>query len=241
MRVPDVNCTNRHSLLRDRPNHVASMSAVAQRRGSQHPSFSLPHLIFGCVLATAALWVLVGVELPLLLGADAQWSARIQPVAWLLHLHAVCGVIALACAPLQFAVRLRRAFPRLHRAVGLCYVAAVVIASSAAPIVAASLCGPAMQLASSAQAGLWTITTLTAVRAIFAGDAVRHGWWMTRSFALTYTFVLGRLATDVLHLRLPAAAGGDAALIWLLTIGALIASDLLSPTAHSSYVGRVGS
>ena len=231
-----MNCADRHRSRPSSARRVAPTSAMARWRAFRHASTSLPHFVLGCVLAAAALWVLGGVELRLLLGADAQWSARIQPIAWVLHLHAVCGVIALASAPLQFAVRLRCALPRLHRALGVCYVGAVVAAASAAPIVAASLCEPAVQLATSMQAALWVIATLAAVRAIRARDAIRHGWWMTRSFALTYTFVLGRLFTDVFHLRLPATIGGDAALVWLLTLGALVSADMLSPAIRSPDV-----
>ena len=234
MQVRDTVSSDRRRQRSGLSNRVAAKTAVDQRRTLNHPHFLL-HSVLGCILFVAALWVLAGVELRLLLGADAQWSARIQPVAWVLHLHAACGVIALASAPVQFATRVRRAFPRLHRAVGICYVIAVVTASLTALVVAASLCGPAAQLASSAQACLWATMTLVAVRAILTGDAVRHGWWMMRSYALTYTFVLGRLITDVLHLRLPESVGGDAALIWLLTIGAVVAADLLLPAAGSPH------
>ncbi len=177
-------------------------------------------------MTLAALWVFGAVELPLLLGADPAWSARIHPVAWLLHLHAACGVAALISGSLQFVTAIRRSYPRLHRVLGMCYTISIAIASPAAVVVAVCLCEPALALAASVQACLWLVATIAGVRAVCCGDMPRHGWWMTRSFALTYTFVVGRLVTDVFHLRLPVAIGGDAALTWLLTLASLVVADL---------------
>jgi uncharacterized membrane protein len=190
-------------------------------------------LVFFAVFA--ALWVFVAVELPRLFGADARWSMRIAPVAWLLHLHATCGVVALACGPLQFVGRVREQAPRLHRMLGICYIAAIAFAAPSAIAIALLLCEPAVALPAIAQAILWVIATVASIIAIVGGNASQHGWWMARSYALTYTFVAGRILVDVLHLHFPARAGGDAALTWILTLGALIVADLCHARRRSHH------
>jgi uncharacterized membrane protein len=222
-------------MMQAKDNQCSSVGVAPPRRSFKYWSrlaavtheyvfqnWSLP--VFFAVFS--ALWVSVAVELPRLFGADARWSMHIAPVAWLLHFHATCGVVALASGPLQFVGRIRRLAPRLHRMLGICYIVAIALAAPSAIVIALRLCKPAVALPAIAQAILWIIATVASVTAIARRNASQHGWWMARSYALTYTFVAGRMLVDVLHLHFPARVGGDAALTWILTLGALIVADL---------------
>jgi Predicted membrane protein (DUF2306) len=178
------------------------------------------------VLAGMALWVFLQVEVPLLLGMDAEWSARIRPYELLLHAHAACGMAALAAGAVQFFPGLRRAYPQLHRRSGYWYAGSVAAAAPLAMWVALRYTPPGEAPAHMAQASLWILTTVAAVLAIRARLTGTHQRWVARSYALTLTFVLSRFITEVLSVRVPAEAGGNATFIWLSTIAVLLIADM---------------
>ncbi|GAB3667410.1 DUF2306 domain-containing protein [Ramlibacter alkalitolerans] len=177
------------------------------------------------VLAGMTALVFLVVELPLLLGRNPAWSARIGPYAGILHVHAACGVLALFSGPLQFVPWVRQAHPALHRALGHAYLAAIAVAGPLAVWVAVFHADPQEGLAATVQGVLWMCTSATALMAVRRRDLATHRLWMARSYALTFTFVLHRYVIEILGLRLPADLGGTAAFIWLLTIGVIFVSD----------------
>lgn len=182
-------------------------------------------LLWLLLLAVVSLPVFIVVELPLLLGQDAEWSARIEPYEWLLHLHAVAGVAAMTTGAFQLVSVVRDNYPRLHRRLGYVYLACTVIAAPVAIWIAVRYIDPAEGLALATQGVLWLFTTVAALLAIRARDVPTHRLWMARSYALTLTFVLVRFTTSVLGLQLPEEAGGAAAMIWLSTILVVLAAD----------------
>jgi hypothetical protein len=184
-------------------------------------------LLFAGSLAGMTALVFLVVEVRLLLGLDPQWTERIEPYAFLLHVHAACGVFALFGGPLQFVPWFRDHHPRLHRALGYGYVAAVAIAGPLAIWIAVKHTAPSEGLASSAQGVLWLCTTAAALIAVRSHDIRTHRLWMARSYALTFTFVLHRFIVELLGVRLSADAGGTAAFVWLLTVAVVLIADAI--------------
>jgi uncharacterized membrane protein len=114
--------------------------------------------------------------------------------------HVLGGSVALLLGPWQFLRRLRPRIPVLHRSIGRVYLVACVIGSTAGGFLARySMGGLAGHFGFGLLALAWFATTMTAYRAIRAGDRVRHSQWMVRSFALT-------LAAVTLRLYLPTSA-----------------------------------
>jgi predicted membrane protein DUF2306 len=181
--------------------------------------------ILAMLLCAMTLSVFVQVEFPLLLGMDAAWSARIRPYERLLHLHAICGVVALLTGATQFSSALRRGYPRLHRRCGYWYVATTAAASPIAIWVAMQYTPPAEAMAHVAQAAIWMFTTVAALIAILSHHPATHQFWMAHSYALTLSFVLSRFITEILNVHVPANAGGNSTLIWLLTLAVLLVAD----------------
>jgi hypothetical protein len=87
---------------------------------------------------------------------------------------------------------------------------------------------PAEAMAHVSQATIWLFTTVAALIAILSRHPARHQFWMAHSYALTLTFPLSRFITEILELRVPANAGGNATLIWLLTLAVLLVSDSIA-------------
>jgi uncharacterized membrane protein len=201
-------------------NAWTTFASVRTERYTQH--------LFLVLLGFLTVLVFLKVEIRLLLGADAQWSERIRPYAWLLHVHAICGSVALIAGAIQFFPLNRRKHPDAHRILGRSYVVAVAIAAPTAIWIAARHVEASEATAAVAQSVIWLYATTAAVLAVLNRNIVRHRLWMARSYALTFTFVMSRFLTEILQLRLPKEYGGAAALIWLVTIGVLLIADSIT-------------
>jgi hypothetical protein len=195
-------------------------------RASGMQSVPLALLVAGALAGMSGLVFLV-VEAPLLLGLDPKWTERVEPYAWILHVHAACGVLALFSGPLQFISWFRDHRPALHRALGYGYVAAVGIAGPLAVWIAVNHTALSEGLASTTQGVVWLCTTAAALVAVRSRDIRTHRLWMARSYALTFTFVLHRFLVDLLGMRLPTDAGGTATMVWMLTLAAVLISDAI--------------
>jgi uncharacterized membrane protein len=190
--------------------------------------------LFFVLLGFLTALVYLKVEVRLLLGADAQWSTRIRPYAWLLHLHAICGSVALMVGAIQFLFLSRRKYPNIHRILGRCYVVAVAIAAPLAIWIATRHAETSEGTAAVAQGVIWLYVTTAALLAIRNRNIVQHRMWMVRSYALTFTFILSRFLTEILHVQVTKEYGGAAALIWLMTIGVLLLADSITTWDKSS-------
>ena len=210
--------------MRTATDSPATEARSAGRTGIQVPA--LPFLFLGVLVGMTGL-VFLFVEVPLLLGLDSRWSARIEPYAWILHAHAACGVLAMFGGALQFFPFVRDARPRLHCAVGYVYMGATGVAGPLAVWIAIYHAEPPEALAAVAQAVLWLVTTAIAFLAIRSRDIATHQLWMARSYALTFTFVLHRYVIGILGVRLPGELGGTAAFVWLITLAAVLAADCI--------------
>lgn len=189
--------------------------------------FARSRLVFFIVMGLLFMLVMCKVELPLLLGMNPQWEQKINPYRWCLHVHAMAATIALLVAPLQFFPEFRSRHVQVHRILGRVYAGAVCIAAPLAIYIALLHLAPAEQWPAVAQGCLWLGTTLAAVATACNRQWVMHQIWITRSYALTLTFIVTRMVVDILKIDVNASLGGNASLIWISSFLALVMADLL--------------
>jgi len=117
---------------------------------------------------------------------------------FVLGVHVVCGILALAIGPFQFVGRIRRRFVRVHRSLGAAYVASctglglsgLVLATTSYPSWVTSLGFGLLGLS-------MLLTTWTALRMVLAGRYGDHRRWMIRSFSLIFAGVMLRVLTPI--------------------------------------------
>jgi len=96
--------------------------------------------------------------------------------------------------PLQLARALRRRLPRLHRTLGVLYVAGVAVGGVAGLGLATTAHGgPVTGLGFTGLALAWLATTALAVQALVRRDLADHRRWMIRSASLTFAAVTLRV------------------------------------------------
>ena len=144
------------------------------------------------IAALIALGFFVSVALPYLL-LDPAVLARYEPRrAWLL-VHVAAGGIALLTGPVQLWIGLSGGPPRVHRRLGLTYVAAIAIGSVAAFYLAATTTlGWGFGSGITGLGIAWVLTTSLAIAAIRRGFVHQHKEWMIRSYVVTFAFVTFR-------------------------------------------------
>ena len=124
-----------------------------------------------------------------------QHIIHLRHYRWSFYLHIFPALLVLLAGLTQFSGRILRQTPSLHRWAGRVYVYSVL-----------GICGPAaMVMAFYANggwlaktsfvilSGLWWGCTWVAYRAIRRSDVRRHGAWMIRSYALTFSAVTLRV------------------------------------------------
>ncbi len=149
-------------------------------------------------MACATLSVLFYSEIPLL--RQAQEQTRLHALGWILIPHAIAGTIALLTGPTQFSTRLRRQHAALHRGLGRLYVGAVLLAAPLAVLSTLFSRYPRayyFQIAIAVQAGAWIVTTTAGLIAAIGRRLPAHRDWMTRSYAVTFTFVATRVLQPI--------------------------------------------
>ena len=133
----------------------------------------------------------------LLLQPDSFLRQRYSPIAPLMFLHGVPGVIALFLGIFQFSNRLRARFLQVHRVMGRVYVGCVAIAAPAAVVVSIKLPVPTLAAASMIQALGWILTTGTALYCVRTGRISQHREWMIRSYPFAAVFVVVRVIVAI--------------------------------------------
>ena len=171
------------------------------------------------------------VELPLLLHQHPDWDAKIASYRFGLHVHAFFGMTALLIAPFQFIGELRQRVPGLHRYLGRGYVASILISAPIAIYIASTHLQHEERLAVIAQALLWMSTTCFALYYALKRRWQAHRIWIARSYALCLSFVFSRLATDVLHWSVSADSGGNATMVWAMSLLLICLADCWSSHA----------
>jgi hypothetical protein len=117
---------------------------------------------------------------------------------FVLGVHVLCGMLALAVGPFQFVARIRRRFVRVHRSLGAAYIAGctglglsgLILATTSYPswITSLGFGGLAVGM---------LFTTWTALRMILARRIADHRRWMIRSFSLIFAAVSLRIMTPL--------------------------------------------
>jgi uncharacterized membrane protein len=131
------------------------------------------------------------------------------------YLHIGFAGVALVVGPFQFARRLRRRVPRVHRIMGRIYLVSVAIGGTAALVMAPfNTAGFVGFFGFGSLAVLWLITGWKAYRSIRAGDVEAHQAWMIRNFSLTYAAVTLRLWIGVLIAVQLTTFGGSFDEVW---------------------------
>ena len=117
---------------------------------------------------------------------------------FVLGVHVLCGMLALAIGPFQFIARLRRRFLRVHRFLGATYIASctglglsgLVLATTSYPSWVTSLGFGLLGLS-------MLFTTWMALRMVLAHRFADHRRWMIRSFSLIFAAVMLRIMTPL--------------------------------------------
>ena len=143
-------------------------------------------------LGLVTLFVFITSEALLVIDYPMYHAYRLQVIAdrHLLIPHTLSGVIALLAGPVQFSSRLRQRHLKFHRALGRVYVIAVFVGAMTGICLAAGR--PGMP-GTSVQAGAWIVCTTAALVMAHNRQIVKHRQWMTRSYAVTFTFVSSRV------------------------------------------------
>ena len=207
-------------------------------------SYTSPLLNFFICVGALTLVVMLKVELPLLLGMNPEWEQKILPYRWLLHLHAFLGSVALFSAPIQFFPQFRHRHLQLHRRLGRTYALSILVAAPIGIYIALAHLGNNEKWAAAAQGLLWLSTTLMAIYAAINKQVLSHQVWITRSYALTLTFVISRFILDVLRIKIGPEYGGNGSLIWVSTLLAITIADVFYVAAprfntHTNYYAEI--
>src|SRR5579871_4736943 len=148
-------------------------------------------LFFG-LMAACLLLVLYTDERFLLNSGDPEWT-HIAPFRWWLLVHGLAGLTALVAGSLQFSDTIRRTRPVIHRRTGWLYAGAVLVAAPIAVYMGVRFHPPVFAMEVPAQAGLWLVTTSTALIAILRRNIAAHRAWMMKSYCFALVFVVSRV------------------------------------------------
>ena len=150
------------------------------------------------VAALLAIGFVVEVAFPYL-RLDPEALARYSPRRWWLLAHITAGTIALLIGPVQLWLGLSRRAMRVHRRLGVAYVASVSVSSFAAFYLAAHTDLGWMFGAGITGLGVaWVVTTTMAIIAVRRGLIEQHRDWMIRSYVVTFAFVTFRVLWTLL-------------------------------------------
>jgi hypothetical protein len=163
-----------------------------------------PWLVPLAVLVAAFL----GYTLPRYLGFDRALTPvvlRFSMQYWIVVAHVLCGSLTLVTACVQVWPALREQYPAVHRWVGRVHVWGGVLPTGLLALILAPFShGPAGNFVA---AVLWLLATGAGIRAARQRRYADHRTWMVYSFALTMSFLWGR----VMFMALPMMPGFDPA------------------------------
>jgi uncharacterized membrane protein len=117
---------------------------------------------------------------------------------FVLGVHVLSGMLALATGPFQFVSKIRRRFLRLHRSLGVIYIASCTgLGLSGLVLATTSYAGWTTSLAFGLLGLSVLFTTWTALRMVLARRIGDHRRWMIRSFALIFAGVMLRILSPL--------------------------------------------
>lgn len=183
--------------------------------------------LFFALVALSIPLVLLADERFLIDPADPHWK-HIAPFKWLLLVHGLAGLTALATGTLQMSSRLRRLRPALHRAIGKVFLGAVTVAAPAALAITLRGFEPRSIIVEQwFQAGGWLVSPWIAYLCIRSGQMPLHKAWMIRSYAFTLIFILARVPDYFLPEQTDQFLSD---LLWSLVVAAIISPELILTT-----------
>ena len=131
---------------------------------------------------------------------DPEALARYWPRRWWLLAHITAGTVALLTGPVQLWLGISRRAMRVHRRLGVAYVASVGVSSIAAFYLAARTdLGWMFGTGITGLGVAWVVTTTMAIAAVRRGLIEQHQDWMIRSYVVTFAFVTFRVLWTLLQ------------------------------------------
>jgi len=138
---------------------------------------------------------------------------------FVLGVHVLSGMLALAVGPFQFVGKIRRRFLRLHRCFGVIYIASCTgLGLSGLILATTSYAGWTTSLAFGLLGLSMLFTTWTALRMVLARRIGDHRRWMIRSFSLIFAAVMLRVMSPLYELLKGAgwaSASSETAYMWI--------------------------
>ncbi|HEY6812190.1 MAG TPA: DUF2306 domain-containing protein [Propionibacteriaceae bacterium] len=117
---------------------------------------------------------------------------------FVLGVHVLSGILALATGPFQCVRKIRRRFLRLHRSLGVVYIASCTgLGLSGLVLATTSYAGWTTSLAFGLLGLSVLFTTWTALRMVLARRIGDHRRWMIRSFSLIFAGVMLRILSPL--------------------------------------------
>ena len=186
---------------------MATSSAVAVRG----PQIRFKQVLF-VVLGLMFLFVLWHNERFIVDHSHPDW-AYYFPVRWRLIPHGLAGLTALLLGPFQLSTRFRQRHLRLHRIMGRFYLGGIAVAAPMGIYIATIHSDVPARVFIYALASSWLLAAATAFVAVLKGNVPLHRQWMIRSYAITTTFLTGRVLPAIPAIE---RAGSTAALttVW---------------------------
>ena len=164
-----------------------------------------------------------------------RWTEESYGYYWAFRLplifHVSGGLIALLVGVFQLWSGTNAQGMAAHPLSGRVYVAAVLLGSLASMILAvqSAAYGFAWVVGLRCLAAAWFATTAMALRCIRSRNIEAHRQWMTRSYIVTFAFVLFRISTDYLPAEAWWGIPADqmaVAMIWPVWVVPLLTYDL---------------
>jgi uncharacterized membrane protein len=132
---------------------------------------------------------------------------HITPWRIAFFVHVFSSMLVLAAGFTQFSPFIMRRYKPVHRAMGKCYVALILLVTGPASFIMALLAngGLSSRIAFTCLSLLWMYTTARAWQTALARQFVQHRQWIYRSYALTLSALTLRgwkwLLIALFHLR----------------------------------------
>jgi len=175
-----------------------------------------------------ALWFISGFALTYLTNEPTQFGIYWPRHEWLLA-HTIAGMLALLSGPAQLWLGINHRTGMVHRVLGVLYVTAVAVSSTAAFYLARHTdFGWAFGLGLTSMASAWIITTALAIVALCMRRAEQHREWMVRSYVVTTAFVTFRVLDQAMDIaRIGTVLERKAVASWLAWAAPLFLTECI--------------
>jgi hypothetical protein len=149
---------------------------------------------------------------------------------WWLLPHGLVGACALILVPLQFSDRLRARHAKVHRGIGRIYVTAALILAPLGAYIqfTEEPLGASRSFTIAALVDATLLMTTTGIGLIFALKRMipQHRQWMTRSYAVSLTFLEIRFILGVTGLDAPPSFAITEIVVWSCVALSVLVGDL---------------